>query len=197
VVPDIVSMGKPIGNGFPLGAVITTRAIADAFNNGMEYFNTFGGNPVACAVGLAVLDVIENENLQENALHVGKYWLEQLHKLKAKHDLIGDVRGLGLFIGVELVRDRVTREPAGDEADWIADQMRERGVLISTDGPYHSVLKVKPPICFTTENVDTMVSNLDQILSLGVPYMGKEPGGADKPAWTRTRALQERPLSRL
>ena len=165
VIPDIVTMGKPIGNGHPLAAVITTREIADAFNNGMEYFNTFGGNPVSCAIGTAVLDVIEQENLQQNALAVGNHLMDGLRRLQEKYAIIGDVRGRGLYIGAELVRDRQTLEPAGEEASTIANAMKENGILISTDGPYHNVLKIKPPIIFTKENANQLVSTLDDILS--------------------------------
>ena len=115
VVPDIVTLGKPIGNGHPMAAVITTQAIADAFVTGMEYFNTFGGNPVSCAIGIAVLDVIEQEQLQAHALSTGTYFQNKLLELQFRFDLIGDVRGLGLFIGVELVEDRVTKQPATDK----------------------------------------------------------------------------------
>ena len=165
VVPDIVTMGKPIGNGHPLAAVATTRDIADAFANGMEYFNTFGGNPVSCAVGLAVLDVIEEEQLQENARRVGAYLLDGLRGLMDAHPLIGDVRGLGLFIGVELVDDRETLEPAAAEASWIVERMKEAGILLSIDGPLHNVLKLKPPIVFTAEDADFLVGALDNVLA--------------------------------
>lgn len=166
VVPDIVTLGKPIGNGHPLGAVITTREIADAFNNGMEYFNTFGGNPVSCAIGLEVLDVIEEEKLQENSRDVGSYLLHELEHLKSKHELIGDVRGEGLFIGIELVKDRITKEPAADEASEIIEKMKEAFVLLSTDGPYHNVIKFKPPMVFNRQNADELVSKLHSALQL-------------------------------
>ncbi len=165
VVPDIVTLGKPIGNGHPLAAVVTTTEIADAFDNGMEYFNTFGGNPVSCAVGLAVLQVIEEEKLQENALNVGTYLKNQLTKLKNEHPLIGDVRGLGLFIGVELVRDRSTLEPADTEAYHIVERMKDEGVLISTDGQFHNVLKIKPPLVFNKNDADFLVQKLDIVLT--------------------------------
>jgi 4-aminobutyrate aminotransferase-like enzyme len=164
VVPDIVTMGKPIGNGHPLGAVVTTREIARAFANGMEYFNTYGGNPVSCAIGLAVLDVVRDEGLQARALEVGQVLVNGLRALMPRHRLIGDVRGLGLFVGIELVRDRETREPAGTEAGLVANRMRDRGVLVSTDGPFHNVLKIKPPLCFTARDADRLVSTLDGIL---------------------------------
>ena len=165
VVPDIVTMGKPIGNGHPLGAVVTTPDIARAFANGMEYFNTFGGNPVACAAGLAVLEVMEEEGLQENAQIVGGYLLGGLQTLVARHAIAGDARGAGLFLGLELVRNRGTREPAGEEAGYVANRMRDHGVLLSTDGPFHNVLKIKPPLCFTRDDADHLIETLDRVLS--------------------------------
>ncbi len=164
VVPDIVTLGKPIGNGHPLAAVITTPEIAASFETGMEYFNTFGGNPVSCAVGLAVLEVIEREGLQQHALVVGNKLLAGLRELQTRHPLIGDVRGLGLFIGAELVRDRKTLEPADTEAAQIIDEMKWRGFLLSTDGPHHNVLKIKPPMVIDEQDVDEMLTALDEIL---------------------------------
>jgi 4-aminobutyrate aminotransferase-like enzyme len=158
-------MGKPIGNGHPLAAVVTTPKIAAAFENGMEYFNTFGGNSVSCAIGLAVLDVIEEEQLQANALESGNYLKNCLQALKGKHSLIGDVRGLGLFLGVEFVKDRTTLTPAPLEASYIVERMRERGILLSTDGPHHNVIKIKPPMVFTKEDADWLVQNLDFVLT--------------------------------
>ena len=172
VVPDIVTMGKPIGNGHPLAAVVTTPEIADAFNNGMEYFNTFGGNPVSCAIGMAVLDVIADEQLQENAQRVGNYLMNGLRGLMHKHALIGDVRGLGLFVGIELVMDRETLEPAPAQATYIANRMRERGILLSTDGPFHNVLKIKPPMVFTEANANFLVDTLDEILAEDFAFFG-------------------------
>ena len=148
VVPDIVTLGKPIGNGHPMAAVITTPEIARAFANGMEFFSSFGGNPVSAAVGMAVLDVIEVEHLQASARETGADLKARLSALMASYDIIGDVRGQGLFLGVELVRDRNTLEPATEEAGRIANHMRGNGVLISTDGPYDNVLKIKPPLAF-------------------------------------------------
>jgi 4-aminobutyrate aminotransferase-like enzyme/Ser/Thr protein kinase RdoA (MazF antagonist) len=165
VVPDIVTIGKPLGNGHPLAAVVTTPEIAASFNNGMEYFNSFGGNPVSCAVGLAVLDVIEEERLQENALKVGAYLKAGLESLTRKHPLIGNVRGQGLFIGVELVLDRETLAPAPKEAAYVVERMKERGILISTDGPFHNVLKIKPPLVFSNMNADEAVSTLSVIMA--------------------------------
>ncbi len=164
VVPDIVTMGKPIGNGHPLAAVVTTPEIAASFNNGMEYFNTFGGNPVSCAIGLAVLDIIAEEGLQQNAQQVGTHLMDGMRELMERHALIGDVRGLGLFVGIELVLDRQTLAPAPEQASYIANRMRERGILLSTDGPFHNVLKIKPPMVFTEENADLLVGALDEIL---------------------------------
>jgi 4-aminobutyrate aminotransferase-like enzyme/Ser/Thr protein kinase RdoA (MazF antagonist) len=169
VIPDIVTLGKPIGNGHPLSAVITTEEIANSFANGMEYFNTYGGNPVSCAIGKTVLDVIEEEQLQQNAYEVGNYCLSELKMLRPRHKIIGDVRGLGLFIGVELVRDHETLEPAAAEADLVVNKMRERGVLLSTDGPLHNVLKFKPPMVFSRENVDCLVNTLDYVLTYYTP----------------------------
>ncbi|XP_015801985.3 ethanolamine-phosphate phospho-lyase [Nothobranchius furzeri] len=165
-VPDIITMGKPIGNGHPLSCVVTTREVAEAFmSSGMEYFNTFGGNPVSCAIGLAVLDVIEKENLQGNALQVGQYLTNRLEKLKEKHLLIGDIRGRGLFVGVELVRDRAKLTPATAEAQEVIYKLKEQHILLSADGPHRNVLKFKPPLCFTTEDVDLVVEKLDLILT--------------------------------
>lgn len=164
VTPDIVVLGKPIGNGHPLAAVITTQEIADAFNNGMEYFNTFGGNPVSMACGKAVLQVIQDEQLQQSAKKTGDHFLKGLRKLMDKHPIIGDVRGYGLFIGAELVRDRITLEPAVPEIDEIVEQMKDHGFLLSTDGPLHNVLKIKPPLVFNKENADEFLHHLDNIL---------------------------------
>ncbi|MEJ2546732.1 MAG: aminotransferase class III-fold pyridoxal phosphate-dependent enzyme [Gemmatimonadota bacterium] len=164
-VADIVTLGKPIGNGHPMGAVVTTRAIAEAFDNGMEFFNTFGGNPVSCAVGLAVLDVIEEEELMENARSVGERFRAGLRELSGTCPIIGDVRGLGLFIGVELVLDPETLEPAGELASRVVDAMRERGILLSTDGPYRNVIKIKPPLVFQATDADRVVSELEAVLA--------------------------------
>ena len=165
VVPDIVVMGKPIGNGHPMGAVVTTRAIAEAFNTGMEFFSTFGGNPVSCACGLAVLDVIEHEGLQERARSLGAFFLNGLRELQRRHAIIGDVRGHGLFIGIELVRDRTTLEPASNEATTIVNAMRTRGVLLSTDGPLHNVIKIKPPLVVSEEDIRMTLRLLDDVLN--------------------------------
>ncbi|NLH76528.1 MAG: aminotransferase class III-fold pyridoxal phosphate-dependent enzyme [Acidobacteria bacterium] len=165
VVPDIVVLGKPIGNGFPLAAVVTTEAVAASFANGMEFFSTFGGNPVACAAGLAVLDVMEDERLQEGALRVGTHFLAGLKELAGRHPIVGDIRGSGLFLGIELVRDRRTLEPAAAEAAYVVERLRERGILTGTDGPLHNVIKIRPPLCFTEADADLFVSVLDEVLA--------------------------------
>jgi 4-aminobutyrate aminotransferase-like enzyme len=163
-VPDIVTLGKPFGNGHPLGCVVTTREVARAFQTGMEYFNTFGGNPVSCAAGLAVLDVLEDEGLQENARAMGELLLEGLRSLQSRHRILGDVRGRGLFLGFEMVKDPETLEPAASEASAVVNRMREDGVLLSTDGPLHNVIKIKPPLVFTAANADFFLSRLEGIL---------------------------------
>jgi 4-aminobutyrate aminotransferase-like enzyme/Ser/Thr protein kinase RdoA (MazF antagonist) len=168
-VPDIVTLGKPIGNGHPLGAVVTTREIAHAFDTGMEYFNTYGGNPVSSAVGLAVLDVIRDERLQERAHVVGTRLKEGLGRLLASHPIVGDVRGRGLFIGVELVRDRDSREPATDEARYVVERAKDHGILLSTDGPDRNVIKIKPPLVFAETDADRLVAVLDRVLGEDVP----------------------------
>lgn len=164
VVPDVVVLGKPIGNGHPLAALVTTRAIADSFNNGMEFFSTFGGNPVSCAVGLAVLDVVQEEGLQAHARRVGAHLLAGLRPFARRFPLVGDVRGSGLFLGVELVRDRETLEPAADAASYVTNRMREEGILLGTDGPLHNVVKIRPPMPFTVADADRLVHTFERIL---------------------------------
>jgi 4-aminobutyrate aminotransferase-like enzyme/Ser/Thr protein kinase RdoA (MazF antagonist) len=164
VVPDIVVLGKPIGNAFPLAAVVTTREIAASFANGMEFFSTFGGNPVACAAGLAVLDVLEQECLQANALRVGTHLKNRLLALQDLQPIIGDVRGQGLFLGVDLVLDRETRAPATKQANYVVNRLRDCGVLAGTDGPYHNVVKLRPPLVFAEGDADLFVNALDAIL---------------------------------
>ena len=167
VVPDVVVLGKPIGNGHPIGAVITTTEIAASFDNGMEFFSTFGGNNVSCAIGLAVLDLVLEENLQAHALKVGEQLLQQLGSLKEAHDIIGDVRGSGLFLGVELVRSHSTLEPATSEADLVVNRMRDEGILLGTDGPFHNVIKIRPPLPITLTDADRLIATLDKILREG------------------------------
>ncbi|MEM7084139.1 MAG: aminotransferase class III-fold pyridoxal phosphate-dependent enzyme [Pseudomonadota bacterium] len=165
VVPDIVVLGKPIGNGFPLAAVITTSSIAQTFDNGMEFFSTFGGNTVACAAGLAVLEVMEQDNLQAHIKDSGDYLKNTLEETLSTHPLVGDVRGMGLFLGVELVTDKVALTPATAQAGYIKNRLRELGVLIGTDGPHDNVLKIRPPSPFTRQDADFLVSKLSHVLN--------------------------------
>jgi len=164
VVPDIVTLGKPIGNGYSMAAVVTTPAIVRSLIDQSEFFSTTGGNPVACKVGLAVLDVIEQEELQANASRVGALLRSRLSSLADKHTLIGDVRGAGLFIGVDLVRDRATREPATAEAGAVVNWMRDAGVLIGIDGPNANVLKIRPPLVFDETHAEQLTDALDGAL---------------------------------
>src|SRR5439155_19624593 len=164
VVPDIVVLGKPIGNGHPIGAVVTTNEIAASFDNGMEFFSTFGGNTVSCAIGLTVLDIVEEEGLQAHAERVGAHLLARLRALADRRAIVGDVRGSGLFIGVELVRDGRTREPATAEASEIVNRLRDEGILIGTEGPHHNVLKIRPPMPFTIEDADALSSTLASVI---------------------------------
>jgi 4-aminobutyrate aminotransferase-like enzyme len=163
VVPDMVVLGKPMGNGHPMGAVITTPVIAASFGE-MEFFSTFGGNPVSCEIGMAVLDVIEQEGLIQRADALGERFLSGLRELQRRHEVIGDARGRGLFLGFELVRDRATLEPAAAEASALVDAMRENGVLLSTDGPLHNVIKIKPPMVLSEDDIDETLSKLDHFL---------------------------------
>jgi 4-aminobutyrate aminotransferase-like enzyme len=165
VVPDMVIIGKPMANGHPMGAVITTSDIADSFNKGVEFFSSFGGNPVSCAIGLSVLQVIEEEHLQENAKIVGDFYKSLFIELQTKYACIGDVRGSGLFIGVEIVKEN-TLNPDQELASIIKNELRNRNILISTDGPYESVLKTKPPLCFTKENAQRVVQNIEGVLKV-------------------------------
>ena len=164
VVPDIVTLGKPMGNGHPVAAVVTTREIADSFANGMEYFSTFGGNPVSCAAARAVLAEIRSRGLQEHARHIGGRLRRDLEELARRHPVIGDVRGRGLFLGVELVRDARTREPFPEACAYVANRARDLGVFLSVDGPDHNVLKVKPPLVFGEAEAELLVGTLDRVL---------------------------------
>lgn len=164
VIPDIMVLGKPIGNGFPLAAVITTAEIAASFDNGMEFFSTFGGNPVACAAGLAVLDVLEEEQLQERALRVGSYLKNSLEALQRKFPLIGDVRGSGLFLGLDLVLDRESRAPAPLQAGYVVNRLRGCGILTGTDGPHHNVIKLRPPLIICESDADLLTAALETVL---------------------------------
>ena len=167
VVPDIVTIGKPLGNGHPLAAVACTQEVANKFANRMEYFNTFGGNPVSCAIGAEVLGTVKREGLQQNALVVGEFLKDELKKLAKEFPIIGDVRGEGLFLGFELVDS--TMNPLGEQADYLANRMKDHGILMSTDGPDHNVLKIKPPIVFTKENARELIFYLRKVL--GEDYM--------------------------
>lgn len=161
VVPDIVTIGKPLGNGHPLAAVACTRELADKFANGMEYFNTFGGNPVSCAIGLEVLRTVKRENLQEKALKVGNYLKKALKQLSKKYPIIGDVRGSGLFLGFELVDKDLN--PLPEKTDYLANRMKSYKILMSVDGPQHNVLKIKPPMVFNLEHADELVRRLEKV----------------------------------
>ncbi|KAF8783327.1 Ethanolamine-phosphate phospho-lyase like protein [Argiope bruennichi] len=166
ICPDIVTIGKPMGNGHPVAAVITTKEIARNFKGlGVSYFNTYGGNPVSMAIANAVLEVIEDEDLLTNADVVGQKLLDSLQELKQRHPLIGDVRGVGFFIGIDLVKDRNTKAPATEEAAYIIARMKQEGVLLSAEGKYENVLKFKPPMVFNSENAETLVKKLDIILT--------------------------------
>ena len=167
VVPDIVCVAKAMGNGHPLGAVITTRAIADAYRSCGYFFSSAGGSPVSCVVGLTVLDLIEREGLQENALRVGDHLKARITEIAGRHALIGTVHGSGLYLGVELVRDRSTLEPAAAETAAICERMRELGVIVQPTGDRQNVLKMKPPMCITGESADFFVDMLDRVLSTG------------------------------
>jgi 4-aminobutyrate aminotransferase-like enzyme len=168
VVPDIVTLGKPIGNGHPLSAVLTTPAVAEAFRDTTSYFNTYAGNPVSCEVGMAVLDVIEQEGLQAQALAVGRHFKAALSELIGRHELIGAVYGQGMYMGVELVRDREAKTPASAEALAVAERMRERGVIVYPTGDDYNILKIKPPLVFTQANAGFFVEMLDEVLREGV-----------------------------
>ena len=164
-VPDIVTMGKPMGNGHPLAATVTRRELVDAFSSRSHYFNTFGGNPVSCAAGLAVLDVLEQENLQANALDVGLYLKAGLEKLAGRHEAIADVRGDGLFKAVELVTDRDHKTPATGLAGRVIEGLRRQGVLAGRIGKASNILKLRPPMVFTRDHADIFLASLDKVLA--------------------------------
>eukprot|EP01092_Planopodium_desertum_P009248 TRINITY_DN3979_c0_g1_i5.p1 TRINITY_DN3979_c0_g1~~TRINITY_DN3979_c0_g1_i5.p1 ORF type:complete len:226 (-),score=35.15 TRINITY_DN3979_c0_g1_i5:62-739(-) len=161
VKPDIVTMAKGIGNGTPLGAIATTAEVAKSLTKRI-HFNTYGGNPVSCAIGRAVLKVIDEEKIQENALVVGKYLKDGLTKLQSKYDIIGDVRGKGLMLGVELVKDRKTKAPATEETGKVFEACKDMGVLIGKGGLYGNVFRIKPPMCITKADVDVTLQALDK-----------------------------------
>ena len=163
-VPDMVTMGKPMGNGHPISAVVTGRELVDGFGAHGNYFNTFGGNPVSCAAGLAVLDVIDDENLQQNALDVGQHLVDGLWRLAESHACIGDVRGSGLFLALEIVTDRESRKPANELAGRLVNDLRDHGVLTGTMGPDANILKLRPPLVLSKDDADTMLGILDASL---------------------------------
>ena len=165
VVPDIVTLGKPMGAGHPISGVVARGELLDSFRRRQQYFNTFGGNPVSCAVAEAVLQVIEEEGLVEHAAKVGAYVLQLFEELQSRHELIGDVRGRGLFFGMDLVSDRQTKAPAAEQTKRVVNAMRHKGVLMGNIGEHGNVLKLRPPLCFTKENADFLVSTLDEALS--------------------------------
>ena len=164
IVPDIVTLGKPMANGHPVGAMVTSSDLMHAFRSTSKYFNTFGGNPVSSAAALATLDVLQSENLMANALDVGTYAKVKLSELAEKFEVIGDVRGRGLFFGAELVLDRKTKNPAADYVKRIANEMRRRGVILNFIGIHYNVLKIRPPMPFSRANVDMMLGTLEAVL---------------------------------
>jgi len=164
-LPDIVTLGKPMGNGHPIGAVVTTREIAEAFDNGMEFFSSFGGNPVSTAIALAVLDILKDEKLQANATTVGTALKTGLDTLMQSHGCIGDVRGRGLFLGVEFVNSREALTPAPEIAHYVVEHLKKRGILLGSDGPDHNVIKIKPPMSFSGSDADRVINELDQVLA--------------------------------
>ncbi len=165
LVPDIVTMGKPMGNGHPISGVVARRELVEDFGDRGNYFNTFGGNPVSCAAGLAVLDVIENEGLQQNALEVGRYVVDGLWRLAEMRDCIGDVRGTGLFLALELVTDREAKTPATELTTKVVNGLRDRGVLTGSIGPDANILKLRPPLPFSRADADYFLERLGQVLS--------------------------------
>ena len=169
VIPDIVTLGKPMGNGHPVAGVVTTPLIVSAFRNSFRYFNTFGGNPVSCAAAMAVLDVLEEEGLQENARVVGEYAQARLREMAERHECIGDVRGYGLFFGAELVSDRQSRTPATNFARAVANAMRQEGILLNVLGIHYNTLKIRPPMPFSKDNADLMLETLDRVLARLAP----------------------------
>ena len=169
VTPDIITLGKPMGAGYPIAGVVARGELLDAFRRREMYFNTFAGNPVACAAGLAVLDVMEDEGLVESAASVGAYVLDGLRRLQTKFDVVGDVRGRGLFFGLDLVEDRDSKEPATNSANLVVNEMRQRGVLISKIGAANNVLKIRPPLCFSEQQADLLLSVVGEALEAVAP----------------------------
>lgn len=165
ITPDVVTLGKPMGNGHPVAGVVTTSAIMHEFRTAFRYFNTFGGNPVSCATALAVLEVIEQEGLMQQAADVGAYAKGRLQDLAEKHNVIGDVRGRGMFFGAELVTDRTTKAPATDCILRVIEELRNRGILLNKIGIHYNTLKIRPNLQFTRDDADLLIDTLDQVLS--------------------------------
>ncbi len=165
IVPDLVVMGKPMGNGFPVGGVACKPALLESFGAKSGYFNTFGGSPVAAAAGLAVLDVIADEELQKNACETGRYLLQKLQGLAMSNPMIGDVRGSGLYLGVEFVKNGISREPDREAATGAINTLRERGILGGTAGQHGNIWKIRPPLCFSKEHADILVEALSDIIN--------------------------------
>ena len=164
VQPDLVTLGKPMGNGQPIAGVVVRPEILESFGREVRYFNTFGGNPVSCAAAQAVLDVIRDEQLQERSQRIGAFMLQGIRQLAERHELIGDVRGAGLFLGVELVTDRAAKTPAANQTRQVVNAMRERGVLISAAGPLENILKIRPLLAFEQEHAELFIDCLDKAL---------------------------------
>lgn len=167
VIPDILTLGKPMGAGHPISGVVARGELLDAYRSREMYFNTYGGNPVSCAVGKAVIEVIDKEGLVENAATVGEYVLRGFRNLQAKYEMIGDVRGRGLFFGIDLVSDRDSKTPDAQSARNIVNSLRHEGILMSKIGEHDNVLKLRPPLCFSTENADQLIETLDGVLGAG------------------------------
>jgi alanine-glyoxylate transaminase/(R)-3-amino-2-methylpropionate-pyruvate transaminase len=165
VVPDMVTMAKGIGNGVPLGAMTTTEEISQVMTNRV-HFNTFGGNPVSMVQGLATIEVIDEENIQQNALTIGKLLKDGFAELQKKHAIIGDVRGMGLMLGIELVRDRQSKEPANTEAANVLELAKDRGLLLGKGGLYGNTLRIKPPMCITKDDAEFMLEVLDEVFGI-------------------------------
>lgn len=163
IIPDIVILGKPMANGHPVAAVVTTEEVAQTFANGMEFFSSFGGNSVSCSAAGAMLDVLVGEQLQENAKEVGEYFHASLRELQTSFPLIGDIRGEGLFLGIELVDDQ--NRPSARTAQTLTEFLKERFILTGTDGPFNNVIKIKPPLCFNKSDVDHFINILDEGLN--------------------------------
>ena len=162
-MPDIVVLGKPIGNGHPLGVLVTTKAIADSFAQGPEFFSTFGGSTLSCRIGKEVLDIVDDDGLQQNARIMGTQLIAGLVAFETKHACVGDVRGMGLFLGLELIN------PDGSEASeicaYVQNRMRDHRILIGSEGPGNNVLKIRPPLTIDSEGVDMILTALDSILA--------------------------------